>query len=397
MTWNDPDPRTPTQPPVHQYPTPSSTPTAPPSQPPASSPTPPAPPVTRRRSRFGLGVAAGVALSAAVAAGGLVVVDTGSSPVGSEAVGTSSSNDADLASFASVGDLVEEARPSIVSIHQTVTQRDPFGNVQEGVGAGTGFVLDADGYIVTNSHVVAEGDDTVVEFDDGSTEPAQVVAQSPALDLAVLRVQRTGLTPLAVGSSDDLQLGDRMVAIGYALDLNGEPTVTTGVLSGKKRSLATPNGQRLVNLLQTDTAINPGNSGGPLLNERGEVIGINTAVAGQAQNIGFAIAISQAEPLIAELKAGSVPKVAFLGVASQQSADPNSGAEIVEVTPGSAADTAGIQVGDVVTEIDGMQVEGPDEVGTVIARHRPDDDIDITVQRDGGPVVLGARLGTRPN
>lgn len=355
---------------------------------------------TRRRPRFGLGVVTGVAVSAVLAAGTLAVVDTGASPAPAPSVavsGDAASNDTDLASFSSVGDLVESARPSVVSIHQTVTQRDPFGNVQEGIGAGTGFVLSADGYIVTNSHVVAEGDDTVVEFDDGSTEPAEIVAQSVAQDLAVLKVDRTGLTPLPVGNSDDLRLGDRLVAIGYALDLNGEPSVTTGVLSATDRSLTEPGGQQLVNLLQTDTAINPGNSGGPLLNEQGEVIGINTAIAGQAQNIGFAIAITQAEPIIAELRAGTVPETAFLGIASQPSTTSTPGAEIVEVTPGSAAAEAGLEVGDVVTEIDGDDIDGPEAVGVVIAGHRPDDDVSITVERAGQSVGLDAQLGSRPN
>ena len=183
-------------------------------------------------------------------------------------------------STGSIGDLVEAVRPSVVSVRQEVTQTGPLGQTSRGQAAGTGFVLSADGYIVTNNHVIAEGDSPVVTFADGTTEPATIVAGDPSRDLAVLKVDRTDLVPLAVGDSDDLRLGDQLIAVGYALDLNGEPSVTAGILSAKNRTIVAENGAQLVNLLQTDTAINPGNSGGPLLNGRGEVVGINTAIAG---------------------------------------------------------------------------------------------------------------------
>ena len=210
-------------------------------------------------------------------------------------------------STGSIGDLVEAARPSVVSVRQEVTQTGPLGQTSSGQAAGTGFVLSADGYIVTNNHVIAEGDSPVVTFADGTTESATIVAGDPSRDLAVLKVDRTDLIPLAVGDSDELRLGDQLIAVGYALDLNGEPSVTAGILSAKNRTITEENGAQLVNLLQTDTAINPGNSGGPLLNGRGEVVGINTAIAGQAQNIGFAIAITPVMDVIDELRAGPCP------------------------------------------------------------------------------------------
>ncbi len=350
-----------------------------------------------KRARFGAGLALGVALSGA-AVGGFVVgtsndsAVTTASPETATVVGQSVS----ATTFGSISDLVAAARPSIVAVRQTVTQQDRFGNTQQGDSVGTGFVLSADGYIVTNNHVIAEGDATTVDFADGTSVTATIVAADPSHDLAVLKVDRTDLVPLPVGSSDELRLGDQLVAIGYALDLNGEPSVTTGILSAKDRSLTEPNGELLVNLLQTDTAINPGNSGGPLLNSSGEVIGINTAVAGQAQNIGFAIAISPAEELIAELQSGSVPDRALLGVTSQPSTDPDiPGAEVVEVAADSAASEAGIEVGDIVTAIDGEPVDGPEALGTIIAQHRPGDDATVTVSRDGGPMNVSATLGVR--
>ena len=217
-----------------------------------------------------------------------------------------------------------------MSVHQTVTQTGPQGTVS-GQAAGTGFVLSADGYIVTNNHVIAEGSETTVTFDDGTSEPAEIVAADPSRDLAVLRVDRTDLTPLAIGNSDDLQLGEQLVAVGYALDLDGEPSVTAGILSAKERTITEENGEQLVNLLQTDTAINPGNSGGPLLNRQGEVVGINTAIAGQAQNIGFAIAITPVMHVIDSLRDGTVPERALMGVSTQPSTTSVGGAEVVEI------------------------------------------------------------------
>jgi S1-C subfamily serine protease len=190
--------------------------------------------------------------------------------------------------------------------------------------------------------VIAGGDSPVVTFADGTTEQATIVAGDPSRDLAVLKVDRTDLVPLAVGDSDELRLGDQLIAIGYALDLNGEPSVTAGILSATNRTITEQNGTQLVNLLQTDTAINPGNSGGPLLNGRGEVVGINTAIAGRAQNIGFAIAITPVMDIIDELRGGNVPGRALLGV-SMQPTGVGPGAVIVEVTPGSGAADGGLR------------------------------------------------------
>ena len=140
-------------------------------------------------------------------------------------------------STGSISDLVDAVRPSVVSVRQEVTQTDPLGQTSRGQAAGTGFVLSADGYIVTNNHVIAEGDSPVVTFADGTTEPATIVAGDPSRDLAVLKVDRTDLVPLAVGDSDALRLGDQLIAVGYALDLNGEPSVTSGILSAKNRTI----------------------------------------------------------------------------------------------------------------------------------------------------------------
>jgi putative serine protease PepD len=269
-----------------------------------------------------------------------------------------------------------------------------FGTVTEGQAAGTGFVLTADGYIVTNNHVIDGATDITVDFSDGSEVSAEVVAADPNSDLAVLKVDRSDLTPLPLGSSDDLQVGEQVVAIGNALDLSGEPTVTTGIVSATGRYLTEPNGARLVNLIQTDTAINPGNSGGPLLNMNGEVVGINTAVAGRAQNVGFAIAIDPARRMIDDLRQGDVPDHALLGVTTQPNAD-GDGVEVVEVTPGSAADNAGLEAGDVISAVDERAIEQPDDLGVAIAERRPGEEITIRYDRDGSGAETTAVLGAR--
>ncbi len=361
----------------------------------AWAPPAPAAPTTRPRgrARFGAGVMVGAALTGA-ALGGYAVGQNDAPTVVPVASPTAAAEPVSV-STGSISDLVEAARPSVVSVRQEVTQSGPLGSRSRGQAAGTGFVLSADGFIVTNNHVVAGGDSTVVTFADGTTEPATIVAGDPSRDLAVLKVDRTDLFPLAVGDSDELRLGDQLIAVGYALDLNGEPSVTSGILSAQNRTITAENGVQLVNLLQTDTAINPGNSGGPLLNGRGEVVGINTAIAGRAQNIGFAIAITPVMDVIDELRNGTVPDRALMGVSTRPTGE-GPGVEIVEITPGSGAADSDLQVGDVIVAVDGTDVTDPTSLGAAIATYQPGDTITVTVQRDGSTSHIAVTLGTRP-
>ena len=185
---------------------------------------------------------------------------------------------------------------------------------------GSGIVLSADGLVLTNAHVIGSVGDITVVLSDGSEHPATLVGASPDDDLAVIQVQDVDedLVPAELGSSDDLQVGDEVIAIGNALNLGGEPTVTRGIVSAKDRDL-NAEGVTLEGLIQTDAAINPGNSGGPLVNAAGQVVGMNTAIVADAQNLGFSIAIDVARPIIEDLKAGEgqvTPDQAFLGVSS---------------------------------------------------------------------------------
>jgi len=361
-------------------------------EPPAPAGSAPRPP--RNLARFGAGVLVGMALTGA-AIGGFAVGQDSSSTASSSTAEPNAVAEQVSASTGSIGDLVEAARPSVVSVRQEVTQTGPLGGNSRGRAAGTGFVLSADGYIVTNNHVIAEGDSPVVTFADGTTEPATIVAGDPSRDLAVLRVDRTDLVPLAVGDSDELRLGDQLIAVGYALDLNGEPSVTAGILSAKNRTLTEDNGAQLVNLLQTDTAINPGNSGGPLLNGRGEVVGINTAIAGQAQNIGFAIAITPVMDVLDSLRGGSVPDRALMGVTTQPTGE-GLGVEVIEIAGDSGAADSSLLVGDVIVAVDDTDVTDPTSLGAAIAGYQPGDTVTVTVDRNGSTQDIDVTLGTRP-
>ena len=360
----------------------------------APAPTGSAPRPSRHRYRFGAGVLVGMALTGAAVGGFAVGQDsstTASSPTATPGVVAEPVS----MSTGPIGDLVEAARPSIVSVRQEVTQTGPLGNTSRGQASGTGFVLSADGYIVTNNHVIAEGDSPVVTFADGTSEPATIVAGDPSRDLAVLRVDRSDLVPLAVGDSNELRLGDQLIAVGYALDLNGEPSVTAGILSANNRTITEESGALLVNLLQTDTAINPGNSGGPLLNGRGEVVGINTAIAGQAQNIGFAIAITPVMDVLDSLRGGSVPDRALMGVTTQPTGR-GLGVEVTEIADGSGAANSTLRPGDVIVAVDDTDVTDPTSLGAAIAGHQPGDTVTVTVDRNGSTQEIDVTLGTRP-
>jgi S1-C subfamily serine protease len=301
--------------------------------------------------------------------------------------------------------ILANVQPSVVAIEtsQTTTQ-----GVFE--GAGTGIVLSEDGLVLTNAHVIGgSGEVTAVLF-DGSRRTATLVGSFPADDLALVDLGGADdLVPATLGSSDALRVGDEVIAIGNALNLGGEPTVTRGIVSAKDRALEAQ-GLRLEGLIQTDAAINPGNSGGPLVNAAGEVVGVNTAILRDAQNLGFSIPIDLAKPLIDELKAGNgaiTPNTAFLGVTSTDvagltevvrdrfSIDEDQGAFITEVVPDSAAAAAGLQAGDVVVEVGGRTIETNRDVQDAVRAREPGDQIELRIVRDGSERTVTATLGRR--
>ncbi len=246
-------------------------------------------------------------------------------------------------------------------------------------GQGTGFIISADGQVVTNAHVVEDATDIKVMLYDGSVKAAELVQQDPTRDLAVLKIEGEDLPAARLGISAEVEVGDEVLAIGNALGLGDTPTVTTGIVSALERELQL-SGSRLTRLIQTDAAINPGNSGGPLVNANGEVIGVNTAIAGNAEGIGFAISIDHARPVIETLQTGEVPKRPLLGVniidvemldeTSRNQYDifegVESGVVIVALVEDGAANAAGLKVGEVVLEFDGQEINSVQDLVSAV-------------------------------
>ena len=380
-------------------------PTAP--DPGAAAPPPSAPPPSRSRWHRGRGFLAGIvvgALVGGVAAAGVVAV-TDDDPVTTTTATPAATSV--LTHEGSVQEVLAAVEPAVVSVQSTAFQGGGFFGNEPQQGAGSGVVISADGVIVTNAHVVAGADSIEVTFSDGTTRDASLLGADPAHDLAVLDVDATGLHAATLGDSDDLAVGDDVVAIGNALALTGGPTVTTGIVSALDREITTQradgNGSvTLGNLIQTDAAINPGNSGGPLVDSQGRVVGINTAVAGGAQNIGFSIAISTARPVIDELRQGRAPSSARLGievtdltpdVARQLGVDVDDGAVVGAVAPGSAAEDAGLRSGDVIVAFDGEPIASAEELVAAVGDHQPGDEVDVEVAREDGPETLAVTLG----
>ncbi len=288
---------------------------------------------------------------------------------------------------------VEQVAASVLPSVVKITVSGP-----QGSGSGSGAVLSEDGEILTNNHVVegAEGGEIAVSFHDGSTASAQVVGTDPLTDLAVIQAEGvSGLTPVAVGKSGNLDVGENVVAIGSPFGL--EATVTSGIVSALQRPVSVGGASgtdTTYPAIQTDAAINPGNSGGPLVNMAGELVGINSSIrsassgAGEAGSIGlgFAIPIDNVLPIVDQLRNGETPTHARLGVSVVDATSDDglvSGAGLGTVEPGSAADEAGLERGDVITKVDDVVVTGYQSLVATIRGHRPGDEVTLTVVRGG--------------
>jgi putative serine protease PepD len=297
-----------------------------------------------------------------------------------------------------IAQVAERLANSVVTISTTVN--DDFGG---GRGVGTGVVLTSDGEILTNAHVIEDASEVVVRF-AGETEPrvAKVLASDLGNDLALIKVDATGLITATFAKPGSVQIGDTVVAIGYALALDGGPTVTSGIVSALKRTIETDSGA-LNSLIQTDAAISSGNSGGPLVNLKGEVVGINTAVArgdsdSAANNIGFSISVDEVLIVIEQLREQAncaVRKEGFLGVGLAAREDGGQGAIITNVQPGSPADKAGILIDDVVLAVDGEPIDGQAGLVAAIRDAEPGQTVKIEIFRDGERLVFEATLIAR--
>jgi serine protease Do len=355
------------------------------------------------RRPFLLAAATGAVVGALVA--GLVVAAVKDDKTAPGRSLTFSANTSKIARTGDIQEILAKVEPAVVSIRTRTLSLGDFLKPVPGEGAGTGFVIGSDGVILTNNHVVAGAQSIEVVFADDRKMPARVLGRDPTTDLAVVKVDASGLPTATLGDSDRLKVGDDVVAIGNALALEGGPTVTRGIVSAENRTITAENGVRLEHVLQTDTAINPGNSGGPLVNSAGEVVGINTAVAGDAQNIGFSIAITPAKPIVDELRQGTTRTRPFLGVkmftvtpsiAEQLGIKVDSGALVADVTAGSGAEVAGLRNGDVITSIDGKEVKAAEDVTSAVSTHKPGDEIKMTYRRGDETKDADVKLGERP-
>jgi serine protease Do len=282
------------------------------------------------------------------------------------------------------------------------------GGIQNGGSAGTGFIYDSSGIIVTNNHVIDGANNSIeITLSDGNKLPATVLGRDPLEDLAVLKVDATGLPEAKIGQSSEMKVGDDVIAIGNALALEGGLSVTRGIVSGLDRRIDTELDTELSGIIQTDTAINRGNSGGPLVNSKGEVIGINTAIAdpSYATNVGFAIAIDHAKPIIDDLRQGKDREIAFLGVAARDVTERiareldlgvQEGALIVEITAGSPAARSELSLDDVIVKIDDDDIKSASDMVSAIRQKKPGDSIVITYNRSGDERTTKVTLVERP-
>jgi S1-C subfamily serine protease len=389
-----------------------------------NGPTPtsaPAPAVRERRS-VGHGFVLGAVLaSALLASGGTYLAVSAGNDTAPAPAGTPVGNVASTGSLGggndSVVDIVKAVSPAVVTIvADGVSSTDPStGQTRTGTATGSGVIFDASGLILTNHHVVA-GDPSqlTVNLKDGRTLDGTIYGIDTLTDLAIVKVDATGLPTAPIGDSSTVQVGQQAIAIGSPLGTFTD-SVTSGIISALGRSIPVETGEVLSNLIQTDTAINPGNSGGPLFDPSGKVIGINTAGAGDAQGIGFAIPIDIARPLMAQASAGQPLARPYLGIRFE-TIDPaiqkanglpvangawiptttDAGAGSQVIVPGGPADQGGLQAGDIITAVDGTTLDATHPLDMVTSQLAPGASVKLNVLRGGQTTELTVVLGTRP-
>lgn len=307
--------------------------------------------------------------------------------------------------------IYDQSAPSVAFITAQSSGGGAAGQVPGGGSGGTatgsGFVISSDGYIVTNAHVINGADTVLVKLGaNGKTQTAKVVGTDESTDIALLKVDGSGLKPLSLANSSDVQVGDPTYAIGspYGLDL----TLTTGVVSALNRSIESPNGYAINGVLQTDAALNPGNSGGPLIDAHGRVVGVNSQIAtgsssqsGGNVGVGFAVPSDTVARIVEQLRASGHATHAYLGVGttgatSGTDTTGEAGATVASVAAGGPAADAGLRVGDVITGIDDAAVANSDALGTAVDAHKPGTKVTVSYKRDGKAGTASVTLGTRP-
>jgi len=357
--------------------------------PPPDAPAPTTATPTRRGGRFGAAVAGGLVSATLVSAGafGLGLVDRDAPPPASAANQNAPSSAAvSPKQQGDVAAIYKAASPAVVSIRTDS-------------GSGTGFIVDTDGTIVTNAHVVGESDRVQIQFADDKTVTGDVGGVDTSSDLAIVKVDpnATGkLTALELADSSTVKTGQLAVAIGSPFGL--PQTATAGIVSGTGRHIEAPDGFQIDSVIQTDAPINPGNSGGPLLDAAGQVIGVNSQIAtGGSGNgsvgIGFAVPANTVRDVIPRLERGETIRRAYLGVSTSEG---NGGAVVQQATDGGPAAKAGLRAGDVIVAVGGQRIQTPDDVAQAIQDKHPGDSVELQVRRDGDLKTLDVKLAARP-
>ena len=300
----------------------------------------------------------------------------------------------------SVVEIAQKVGPTVVGVNTKTKQMSIFGRMQESEGSGSGIILTSDGYIVTNNHVIDGADEITVVLSDGKSYKATLTGADSRTDLAVLKVDGNNLPYATLGNSSELQVGELAVAIGNPLGEELAGTVTGGYISALNRSIMVDD--KKFNLIQTDAAINPGNSGGALVNNYGEVIGINSVKMSSegVEGIGFAIPIDEAKPIIEDLKtSGYVTGRPVIGIAGRDVTEQDSkyynipvGIYVYQVSKYSAAEQAGIQAGDVITKFNGEEVKTSDELNDKKEKFKVGDTVTLTIVRNGETKSVDVKL-----
>ncbi len=324
--------------------------------------------------------------------------------------------------------IADKVLPSVVGISTVIEYQTsgygglwgfPWGNnygggqTYEGTAIGTGVIVDESGYILTNAHVINDGDakSITVSLYDGEDVEAQILWYDATLDLAVIKIEAEGLVAAELGDSDLLRIGSYAAAIGNPLGLEFQRSMSQGIISGMDRSIevessATSTGAiTMEGLLQTDATINSGNSGGPLLNSKGQVIGINTAKASDGEGMGFAIPINMAKPIVQQIKETGKfvrPYLGIRGAALEESGNSSEvliehfgtakGIYVSEVTPGGGAEAAGLKAQDIIVKLHGTPVNTMNKLNSLLVGYKPGDVVDLTVLRDGKEIEVDVTL-----